>query len=70
MQAWDPWQICRQIVLLQLVYYVGLYALELLLVGVCGRPLSNLTDCYGMLVLPPVYVRVQFRFGPLTSGTV
>eukprot|EP00892_Ulva_mutabilis_P008490 jgi/Ulvmu1/6012/UM026_0138.1 len=32
-QVWDPWQICKQIILLQGAYYAGLYALELLLVA-------------------------------------
>lgn len=34
MQAWDPWQICKQIALLQVAFYIGLYVLELVLVGV------------------------------------
>lgn len=33
-QVWDPWQICKQIALLQVAFYIGLYLLEILLAGV------------------------------------
>jgi hypothetical protein len=37
MQVWDPWLILRQIGLLQVAFYFGLYAMELVLVGT-GQP--------------------------------
>lgn len=38
MQLWDPWLICRQMVALQLVFYVGIIALEVVVVGVLQLP--------------------------------
>jgi hypothetical protein len=44
MQAWDPWLICRQIAVLQSVFYVGLVVAELVFVG--ARPSACIASGY------------------------